>query len=76
MTNSTLRALPQPEAESSGTPLTDLLSAGTRYLIARAVEAELQALLDQHAQLKLPGQSPPKPAFQIVSLTVAGKLWV
>lgn len=53
MTNSTLRALPQPEAESTD-PLTDLLRAGARGLIAQAVEAELQALLEQHAQLKLP----------------------
>ncbi|MDF2412033.1 transposase, partial [Aeromonas sp. 1HA1] len=53
MTNSTLRALPQPEAESTD-PLTDLLRAGARDLIAQAVEAELQALLEHHGQLKLP----------------------
>ncbi len=53
MTNSTLRALPQPEAESTD-PLTDLLRAGARDLIAQAVVAELQALLEQHAQLRLP----------------------
>lgn len=53
MTNSTLRALPQPEAESTD-PLTDLLRAGARDLIAQAVEAELQALLEHHSQLKLP----------------------
>ncbi len=34
--------------------LTDLLRAGARDLIAQAVEAELQALLEQHAQRKLP----------------------
>lgn len=52
MTNSTLRALPQPEAESTD-PLTDLLRAGARDLIGQAVGAELQALLEQYAQLKL-----------------------
>ena len=53
MTNSTLRALPQPEVKSTD-PLTDLLRAGARDLIAQAVEAELKALLEHHAQLKLP----------------------
>ena len=53
MTDSTLRALPQPEAKSTD-PLTDLLRAGARDLIAQAVEAELQTLLERHAQLKLP----------------------
>ena len=53
MTNSTLRALPQPEVKSTD-PLTDLLRAGARDLIAQAVEAELQTLLERHAQRKLP----------------------
>mgnify|MGYP003393559721 CR=1 FL=1 len=53
MNNFTLRALPQPEAESTD-PLTDLLRAGARDLIAQAVEAELQTLLEQHGQHKLP----------------------
>ena len=53
MTDSTLRALPQPEAKSTD-PLTDLLRAGARDLIAQAVGAELQALLEHHAQRKLP----------------------
>ena len=53
MTNSTLRALPQPEVKSTD-PLTDLLRAGARDLIAQAVEAELQTLLEHHAQRKLP----------------------
>ncbi len=44
MNNSTLKALLQPEAKSTD-PLTDLLRAGARDLIAQAVEAELQALL-------------------------------
>ncbi len=52
-TNSTLRALPQPEAELTDS-LTDLLRAGARNLIAQAVEVELQALLEQHAQRRLP----------------------
>lgn len=50
MTNSTLKALPQPEAKSTD-PLTDLLRVSARDLIAQAVEAELQALpqaLQQH----------------------------
>ncbi len=53
MTNSTLSALPQPE-DNSTDPLIDLLQAGARDLIAQAVEAEPQALLAHHAQLKLP----------------------
>ncbi len=53
MTNSTLRVLPPPETESTD-PLTDLLRAGARDLIAQAVEAELKALLEHHAQRKLP----------------------
>ena len=53
MTNSTFRALPQPEDKPTD-PLTDLLRAGARDLIAQAVEAELQALLELHAQRKLP----------------------
>ncbi len=53
MNNSTLKALLQPEAKSTD-PLTDLLRAGARDLIAQAVEAELQALLELHAQHKLP----------------------
>lgn len=53
MNNSTLRAQPQPEAESTD-PLTDLLRAGARDLIAQAVEAEIQGLLEHHGQLKLP----------------------
>jgi transposase-like protein len=53
MTNSTLRAQPQPEDKPTDL-LTDLLRAGARDLIAQAVEAELQALLEHHGQLKLP----------------------
>ncbi|MGL4826616.1 MAG: IS256 family transposase, partial [Vibrionaceae bacterium] len=52
MNNSTFSAQPQQEVESND-PLTDLLRAGARDLIAQAVEAELQILLEQHSQLKL-----------------------
>ncbi len=53
MTNSTLRALPQPVGNLSD-PLTERLWSGARELIAQAVEAELQALLDLHVQCRLP----------------------
>ncbi|MGL4735262.1 MAG: transposase, partial [Enterovibrio sp.] len=53
MNNSTLRSQSQQKGESND-PLTDLLRAGARDLIAQAVEAELQALLEHYAQLKLP----------------------
>jgi transposase-like protein len=53
MNHSTLRALPQPEDKPTDL-LTDQLRAGARDLIAQAVEAELQALLEQHCQRKLP----------------------
>lgn len=53
MNNSTLRALPQPENKPTDL-LTDLLRAGAKDLIAQAVEAELQALLEHHRQRKLP----------------------
>jgi putative transposase len=53
MNHSTLRALPQPEDRST-VLLTDLLRAGAKDLIAQAVEAELQTLLEHHGQLKLP----------------------
>ena len=53
MTKSTLTALSQPEKDIIG-PLTELLRSGARELIAQAVEAELQALLEQHASNRLP----------------------
>ena len=53
MTQSTLRALSQPE-EGVTDPLTELLRNGARELIAQAVEAELQVLLEQHAEHQLP----------------------
>ncbi len=52
MNHSILSALPQPEAKSTD-PLTALLRAGARDLIAQAVEAELQARLEHHGQRKL-----------------------
>ena len=53
MTKSTLRTLSQPE-EGVTDPLTELLRNGARELIAQAVEAELQVLLEQHAEHRLP----------------------
>ena len=53
MTQSTLRALSQPEEQVTD-PLTELLRSGARELIAQAVEAELQVLLEQHAEHRLP----------------------
>ena len=52
MAKSTLKTLPQPEKDVID-PLTELLRTGARELIAQAVEAELQALLDQHADNRL-----------------------
>jgi transposase-like protein len=48
MSKFTLKALSQPE-NSPIDPLSELLRSGARQLIAQAVEAELQTLLDQHA---------------------------
>ena len=53
MTKSTLRALSQPEEQVTD-PLTELLRSGARKLIAQAVEAELQMLLERHAEHRLP----------------------
>lgn len=53
MTKSTLRALSQPEEQVTD-PLTELLRSGARELIAQAVEAELQMLLERHAEHRLP----------------------
>lgn len=53
MTHSNLTALSQPE-QPIADPLTELLRRGARDLIAQAVESELQVLLDQHAQHRLP----------------------
>ena len=53
MTKSTLRALAQPEEQVTD-PLTELLRSGAHELIAQAVEAELQMLLERHAEHRLP----------------------
>lgn len=52
MTKFTLTTSSQPENNHID-PLTDLLRSGARQLIAQAVEAELQVLLDQHADIRL-----------------------
>lgn len=52
MSKFTLTDLAQPESNAID-PLTDLLRSGARQLISQAVEAELQALLDQHANTRL-----------------------
>ena len=52
MTKFTLTALTQPESNNTD-PLSELLRSGARDLIAQAVEAELQVLLDQHADIRL-----------------------
>lgn len=53
MSKYTLTALTQPESCAID-PLTDLLRSGARQLISQAVAAELQVLLDQHANKQLP----------------------
>ncbi len=52
MTDSTLRALSQPEPQISD-PLHELLRQGARDLIAKAVEAELATFLAQYAEQRL-----------------------
>ena len=52
MTDSTLRALSQPEPEVTD-PLHELLRQGARDLIAKAVEAELATFLAQYANTTL-----------------------
>lgn len=52
MNNSTLSDLEQPVNENID-PLSALLRAGARDLIAQAVEAELQSLLEKHAGVQL-----------------------
>ncbi|MBB3189834.1 IS256 family transposase [Halomonas cerina] len=52
MTDSTLRALSQPEPEVSD-PLHELLRQGARDLIAKAVEAELATFLAQYADTNM-----------------------
>ena len=52
MTDSTLRALSQPEPQVTD-PLHELLRRGARDLIAKAVEAELATFLTQYADQRL-----------------------
>lgn len=52
MTDSTLRALSQPEPQVAD-PLHELLRRGARDLIAKAVEAELATFLAQYADQRL-----------------------
>lgn len=52
MTDSTLRALSQPEPHVAD-PLHELLRQGARDLIAKAVEAELATFLAQYAEQRL-----------------------
>ncbi|MDF9436139.1 IS256 family transposase [Chromohalobacter israelensis] len=52
MTDSTLRALSQPEPQVTD-PLHELLRQGARDLIAKAVEAELATFLSQYADHRL-----------------------
>ena len=53
MTDSNPNAFVQPQ-QTFNDPLTDLLRQGARELIAKAVETELQILLEQHSPKKLP----------------------
>ena len=53
MSKSNLHALSQPEVATND-PLHDLIRQGARDLIARAVESELQGLLDQYADVSTP----------------------
>ncbi|SUC32145.1 Uncharacterised protein [Providencia rettgeri] len=53
MMNSTLKALSQPEKQITSLQ-SKLLRSGARDLIAQALEAELQVLLDQYAGYRLP----------------------
>jgi transposase-like protein len=53
MTNTTLNVLSQPD-ETGTDVLTALLRNGARQLIAQAVEAELQLLLQAHEEQRLP----------------------
>ena len=50
MSNKNVQTLRQPD-ECGDDPLTSMLKQGARQLIAQAVEAELQAYLDQHCDL-------------------------
>ena len=53
MTDFNPNAFVQPQ-QTFNDPLTDLLRQGARELIAKAVETEVQILLEQHSPKKLP----------------------
>lgn len=55
MSNNNLQTLRQPD-QPVDDPLTSLLQQGARQLIAQAVEAELQAYLEQHSELRHEGK--------------------
>ena len=55
MKNNNVVSLKQPE-ESSADALTELLRNGAKNLIAQAVDAELQELLNQYSHLQLDGR--------------------
>jgi transposase-like protein len=56
MSNDNLIGFPQPEEKGIIDPLTDLLREGARDLIANAVQAELQELLNKHKDLVVDGK--------------------
>ena len=56
MNNNNVQTIRQPD-QSTDDPLTSLLRNGARQLIAQAVEAELQAFLEQHADLRHDGKA-------------------
>ena len=56
MTNNNVQTLRQPD-EPADDPLTSLLRNGARQLIAQTVETELQAYLEQHADLRHDGKA-------------------
>ncbi len=55
MSNNNVQTLRQPD-QPVDDPLTSLLQQGARQLIAQAVEAELQAYLEQHSDLRHEGR--------------------
>ena len=56
MSNNNVQKLRQPDLPADD-PLTSLLQQGARQLIAQAVEAELQAYLEQHRDLRHEGKA-------------------
>ncbi len=58
MYEDTVVSLSNPDKISSDDPLTELLRAGARRLLADAVEAEVEAFIAEHAELTVDGGSP------------------